>query len=80
MNADYAISAFLRIKHVNGMDDANGNRQMQDGWHQVRKAMQLAQYALMEIHSLRREVSCMVNMMLTIRTSFLHRCLMLMMM
>lgn len=78
MNADYTISASFRRKHVNGMDDANGYRQMQDGRQQVRKAMQLAQYALMEIHCLRREVSCMVNMMLTIRTSFLHRCLMLM--
>lgn len=80
MDADYAISAFLRRKHVNGMDNANGNRQMQDGWQQIRKAMQLARYALMEIHCLRREVPCMVNMMQTIRTSFLHRCLMLMMM
>lgn len=41
MNADYMISTLLRRKYVNGMDAANGNSQMQDGWHQVRKAVQL---------------------------------------
>ena len=80
MDAVYPTSAHLGRKHVNGMDDANGNSQMQDGRHQVRKAMQLAQHALMEIHGLCREMSCMVNMVLAIRTSFLYRCLMHMMM
>ncbi len=35
--------------------------------------MQLAQYALMKVNSLCRDMSCMVNMMQTIRTSFLYR-------